>query len=306
MLRRLRGLNRGKAGSAEPVAAGGSQHLSWHEISGIDWIPNAPSHVAPRAGIVTQQALCSPDFYFWTRAINEHPTLHRKQWEYFLALQTVWASTGGDLSGKRAIFFGVGLDPIPALLASLGAEVLVTDYRSGPNSEAWRNTGQLSENLLELNSRALCPDDVFEEKCSYREVDMNQIPVEFEGEFDFVFSFCSLGHIGGYQKGLDFIIHSGSVLRPGGVAVHTTEIDLSGHLRVLESPDLSLYRRADLERTLKRLTEEGFQVPEHRFHPGPGFADQYLDKEPFSSTHLRHDVLGHETTAFGFVFSRNQ
>lgn len=283
----------------------GTPEFTWQEISGIDSIPEIPSQVFPKPGIVTQHGLCSQDFYFWVDAIKERPKFHRKQWEYFLALQTIWASSGGNLHGKKAILFGVGLDPIAAVLASLGMDVKATDFRGGANAAAWKSTGQLSEDMSDLNARGICSREDFLDRCSYEEVDMSAIPNKFRSSFDYSLSFCSLGHIGGYREGLDFVEQSGKVLRPGGIAVHTTEIDLSEHLPVLESPNLSLYRSADLKKTLQTLTEQGYQVPDHSFKAGPGLADSHLDKEPYSSTHLRFELLGHETTAFGFVFSKS-
>ena len=46
---------------------------------------------------------------------------------------------------------------------------------------------------------------------------------------------------------MDFVINSMRVLKPGGVAVHTTEFNLSSNDDTIEARDLCVYRRRDIE-----------------------------------------------------------
>ncbi len=194
---------------------------TWAELSGLKYPPAQPGMLPVRPGVVRQSDCLSPDFFYWMTALKESPTLERKKWEWFLGLQTLHVARGADWSGLRAVGFGVGIEPIPDLLASRGVSVLATDWREGAEASAWQDTNQLSEELTDLNRRQISDPATFASKVAYRDVDMNNIPRELHGQFDFVFSFCSLGHIGGYRQGLDFIRESAHLLAPGGVSQST-------------------------------------------------------------------------------------
>ena len=51
---------------------------------------------------------------------------------------------------------------------------------------------------------------------------MNHLPDDLRG-FDFTWSSCALEHLGTLAAGADFVVAQMDCLRPGGVAVHTTE-----------------------------------------------------------------------------------
>ena len=278
--------------------------LDWFHVSGQTVPPTEPTAQEVPAGIVRQSEVMRSDFLYWMTELKETPSFNRKKWEWFLGLQNAFAHFGGDFDGKRAIGFGVGLEPIPDLLAKIGFEVLATDYREGQEAHLWADTEQLSATLLDLNSRSIASPELFSERVTYRDVDMNNIPDDLTGAFDFVFSFCSLGHIGGYHNGLNFVRESTRLLKPGGLAVHTTELDLSTRLDILESPALSLYRAEDLQSLVEDLVRDGFDLPEHSFTLGPGAAEQWVDREPWSQIHLRLDVLGHDVVPFGIVVKK--
>ena len=74
----------------------------------------------------------------------------------------------------------------------------------------------------------------------FRAVDMNDIPPDLRG-FDFTWSSCALEHLGTLRAGADFVVEQMTCLRPGGVAVHTTE-----YLAVLRRTD----RRGGRDRLL--------------------------------------------------------
>jgi hypothetical protein len=62
------------------------------------------------------------------------------------------------------------------------------------------------------------------------------------------------------------------ILKPGGLAVHTTEFNLSSDLGTIESPDFSVYRRCDIDEFLARMATEGFIVSSVDWTLGDGFA----------------------------------
>ena len=75
--------------------------------------------------------------------------------------------------------------------------------------------------------------------------------------FEFTWSSCALEHLGSLRAGLDFIVESMRCLRPGGIAVHTTEFNLISNDETLEIDWLSIYRRRDIEKVAAELRAAG-------------------------------------------------
>jgi hypothetical protein len=86
---------------------------------------------------------------------------------------------------------------------------------------------------------------------------MNHIPSHLADRFDFCWSTCSFEHLGSLEHGLRFVENSIGTLKVGGIAVHTTEFNLSSDADTLESPNLSVYRRRDIEKLVKALEQAG-------------------------------------------------
>ena len=79
-----------------------------------------------RSGPVTQAQFMTPEFLFWCNRLKESPRWHRKIWEYVMICQALW-ERGMLRAGRRGCGFGVGQEPLPALFASFGCEVLAAD-----------------------------------------------------------------------------------------------------------------------------------------------------------------------------------
>jgi hypothetical protein len=95
----------------------------------------------------------------------------------------------------------------------------------------------------------------FCERVSFDVVEM--IPAHLHDRFDFCWSACCLEHLGSLAQGLRFIENSLNTLKIGGTAIHTGEFNLSSDVATLESRDLSIYRRCDIESLVNRLTQAG-------------------------------------------------
>ena len=77
------------------------------------------------------------------------------------------------------------------------------------------------------------------------------------------------------------------MLRPGGMAVHTTEFNLSSNDKTFESEATSFYRRRDMEEMAARLEGRGYQVLPFDWTLGQGFAETVIDLPPYKqSLHL--------------------
>ena len=144
---------------------------------------------------------------------------------------------------------------------------------------------------------------MFRDLVSFRPVDMNAIPEALNGQFDFCWSACALEHLGSLEHGLAFIENSMRTLRSGGVAVHTTEFNLSSNEATLESPNCSFYRRRDIEDVITRLEQQGYEVSPVDWHVGEGFAERVVDLPPFGrgEPHIRLRADRYDVTSIGLI-----
>ncbi len=261
----------------------------------------------PFTSAVCQQLHFSLDQYrFWTRAIKERPRYHRKQWEFAYISQALY-ERGMLAPGRRGLGFGVGHEPLPALYASFGAEVVASDQSlQGAIQAGWATSNQHSTDLSVLNDRGICTDRMFKELVSFAEVDMNAIDPKFNEQFDFCWSACALEHLGSLEHGLQFIKNTMRVLKPGGVAVHTTEFNLSSNDATIESEGLSVYRRRDIDRLMAELAADGYLPSPIDFHLGEGFADTVVDLPPYvrDEPHIRLKLADYDCTSIGLIVQR--
>ena len=128
---------------------------------------------------------------------------------------------------------------------------------------------------------------------------MNAITDDLQG-FDFLWSSCALEHLGGLEAGMRFIETAMKCLRPGGIAVHTTEFNLGSNDKTVDRPSVSIYRKRDIESLALRLTRKGHHVGTINFTPGTGPKDLHIDLPPYiGSTHLRLLLKRHLSTSIG-------
>jgi GDP-mannose 4,6 dehydratase len=153
------------------------------------------------------------------------------------------------------------------------------------------------------NERGLCEADKFNNLASFRNVDMNNIP-ENIGYFDFCWSSCAFEHLGSIRKGLDFVIQSARLLKPGGVAVHTTEYNVSSNAQTLDNNvSFVIFRRRDIELLVDELKSEGFEVEPIDFAAGEDELERYIDLPPYvDEPHLRLQLAGkYVSTSLGII-----
>jgi len=260
--------------------------------------------------LCTHASLTSPELGVWSDRLrpmwdpdghDPRPVmLHRKMWEWLYICQ---ALSERDMlrPGRRGLGFGVGVEPLAAVFASEGATVVATDLQPDRAREAgWTDTGaQYAGDLARLNQHGLCPPDRFVDLVTYRYVDMNHVPDDLRG-FDFTWSSCAFEHLGDLAAGMAFVVAQMACVAPGGVAVHTTELNLSSDDRTVESGGTVLYRRRDLRELADRLGRLGYRITLD-LTEGDTVVDQHVDAPPFSDTHLR-TVLGEfVTTSVGLI-----
>lgn len=247
----------------------------------------------------TYEQLVSPEYQSWCRRLGLPPLVHRKLWEWCYALEVLEEARMMQ-AGRRGLGFGVGTEPITAVLAQAGCEVVATDLPGNADAaDGWRATDQHAGSLDDVASTQLCDPEVFAQRVSFRAVDMNAIPDDLR-EFDFTWSSCAMEHLGSLEAGLTFFERQLDCLRPGGVGVHTTEFNVASDDETIDHGHTVLYRRRDLEALVYRMRAAGHRM-RITFATGTAPEDLHVDMEPFSNTHVRTSTDGLAHTSFGLV-----
>lgn len=255
----------------------------------------------------TQEQCESSAHRRWCAVLREEPKLHRKQWEFTYILQAL-REAGMLRPGTRGLGFGVGKEALLAGIAAHGCELVATDLSpDSAGAKVWVGSGQNSEGgLAGLNDRGICSPEDFARRVTYRDVDMTSIPADLaNGSFDFCWSSCAYEHLGSIEAGLKFVEDSMRCLRPGGVAVHTTELNVHSNDATWESGLVVIFRRRDFEALAARLTAGGHTVAPLNFALGTQPADLYVDVPPFANIpHLKLALGQHVSTSFGMIVRR--
>jgi len=195
-----------------------------------------------------------------------------------------------------------------------GASILVTDQE--PESAAqqgWTATNQHTPNLDRVRMPHICDDPARLQNIDLRYVDMNAIPADLDGCFDFCWSACALEHLGSIANGLAFIENSLKTLKPGGVAVHTLEFNLAEDEETIDNWPTVLFRRKDIERLGERLAAAGHQLVPVDFQTGQDFLDLFIDVPPYpwqqhvrlsyppKAPSIRVSIDGFASTSIGLI-----
>lgn len=251
---------------------------------------------------------------YWCHELHVRPIYHRKMWELAYVLHNLW-HYGMLQSGRSGIGFGCGQEPIPSYLSSKGVRVLATDL--APNEErarAWRDTNQHTDELERIWQPHLVDRESFDEMVSLRHVDMIDIPSDLRN-FDFCWSICALEHLGSIDRGMAFVEDTLSVLKPGGLSVHTTEFNLSDGPTIDNWPTV-LFQRRNMEALADRLRSRGHEVGPVSFDSGDGPLDRFIDLPPYDNlpssfdvyaefpAHIKLSIDGLPSTCFGLAIRK--
>jgi SAM-dependent methyltransferase len=186
-----------------------------------------------------------------------------------------------------------------------------------PSEEAraagWVATNQHAASINQAYHPHLVAEDVFHSRVSLRNVDMNAIPDDLR-DYDFCWSICALEHLGTLENGTRFIENSLRTLRPAGLAIHTTELNIDAEGGTIDNWPTVLFQRRHFEALATRLREQGHDVAELNFHYGKKPMDRFIDLPPFhhdlpsdmaewigDPLHLKVGIDGFACTCFGIV-----
>ena len=231
----------------------------------------------------------------------------RKQWEwiyiYYQLLKSEVISPG-----KKGLGFGVGKEPLAAIFASRGCQILATDAPT-ENSSGWINTDQHASNINSLVQQNILNIDEFRNLCKFKFLDMNQHYLIPEG-YDFHWSSCVIEHLGGLSNIKSFLIESGKKLNPDGIAVHTTEFNLTSNENTYSEVDCYVFRRVDIDLLDKELKMNGLNMKKIIFNVGSHPYNYHIDisstKASTSDLHLRNLIGDFACTSMGIVIHKNK
>jgi 2-polyprenyl-3-methyl-5-hydroxy-6-metoxy-1,4-benzoquinol methylase len=277
----------------------------------------APRYVGLQSKCSTQADLETDWAAYWMGELKSARIFHRKLWEFAYVLQAVYEH-GHLHPGARGLGFGCGEEPLPSYFASRGLDVTVTDLDPGDAAaRGWIDTNQHTSSRDMVYQKHLVSRDEFDRHISLRHVDMNAIPADLRG-YDFCWSICALEHIGTIRKGLDFVENSLETLRPGGVAIHTTEFNFLNDAYTIDDWPTVLFQKQHFRELAERLERKGYQVAALDFDPGHKPLDKFIDIPPYQYNwtayqreiwesdiqHLKVTIDGFACTCFGVIIRR--
>lgn len=275
--------------------------------------PTAPVPAGLGSRACCQADIESPWLRHWCERLALAPLYHRKVWEDAWAVQMLWEA-GMLAPGRRGLGFAVGTEALPALFAAEGAEILATDLPAGDaKAQVWRDTTQHAAGAEGLYRPALLDRAAYDARVRFRPVDMNALPADLqEGGFDFLWSVCSIEHLGSIEATLDFVVRAMRCLRPGGIAVHTTEYNLVPDGPTIEAGTTVLLQDRHVAALGQRAAAAGHALLPRVAQPPPSPLDLYVDLPPYQSLeerargtveppHLRMAHAGYQVTSLGLV-----
>jgi 2-polyprenyl-3-methyl-5-hydroxy-6-metoxy-1,4-benzoquinol methylase len=245
-----------------------------------------------------------PEFSAFLARLNNHPfQIHRKLWE-FAYIEHRLTKAEMIKPGKYGVCFGVGQEQLPAMFASRGCKILATDAPPEIIGEIWSKSNEFSKDSSHLNYRGIIEEHSFNKLVTYETCNMNELGSHLR-DFDFCWSACCLEHLGSLKHGIDFIINSLDTLKPGGIACHTTELNLSSNTETIEKGGTVLYRRKDLEALQDHVRDLGHEIESLEI-PAPATPiDHHVDVPPYEhNPHLKLLLQGFVTTSVGITIKK--
>jgi 2-polyprenyl-3-methyl-5-hydroxy-6-metoxy-1,4-benzoquinol methylase len=278
-----------------------------------------PTNLAVTSRAACQADIEAPWFAHWCAQLKVPVVYHRKLWEYCFLLQSIH-DENLLVPGKKGLGFACGQEPIPSYLASLGILITATDLTPEEVvGKGWAQTNEHAHSVDVLWHRHLIERDHFDRAVSFQYVNANEIPRTLV-DYDFCWSICALEHLGSIENGLAFIENSLDVLRPGGVAVHTTEFNVDNEGPTIDNWITVLFQRKHIELIVDRLTKKGHYVAPLNFDFGDGPLDNFIDLPPYQwnrifnhphsavqqehPSHLKLSIDGFACTCFGLVIRK--
>jgi hypothetical protein len=228
--------------------------------------------------------------------------IQRKIWE-FCAIGRAFEERGMLHPGKSGLCFAAGCEFLPSAFAAFGCDILATDLATDQGK--WETQHAASRSALFYEGIITRKD--FDKHVTFRHVDMRDIHDIEPDRYDFLWSSCSFEHLGSLDAGLDFVTNAMKLLRRGGVAIHTTEFNLSSNDETITSGDNVVYRRRDIEGLDRRLRKLRCGLEAVDFDGGVHQFDLDYDSVPFMAQgkpHIKLELGGFVSTSILLIIHK--
>jgi 2-polyprenyl-3-methyl-5-hydroxy-6-metoxy-1,4-benzoquinol methylase len=231
--------------------------------------------------------------------------VNRKFWEW-CAISQALDERCMLRTGMHGLGFAVGTEPLTAHFAGRGCSILASDLQQESSGRDWIATQQHAASIEALHQPLLVNREIFDRRVNFQPADMRTLE-GVSGEFDFIWSSCALEHLGTLQAGLDFICRSAEFLKPGGVAVHTTEYNVRSNDATITEGGNVIYRRRDIQMLGEMLQSKGMMLVAPNFDVGDHRLDIEFDTVPYMQSgkvHLKLQIDGHICTSFLLIIEK--
>jgi 2-polyprenyl-3-methyl-5-hydroxy-6-metoxy-1,4-benzoquinol methylase len=253
-------------------------------------------------------------YHRWCSIIGFDPKVYedqnhsyRKSWEWAAIFQTAYEH---DMlrPGRSAIGFAVGQEWLVSVFANMGVQVLATDMPAEhEQAEHWAQSNQHAASLDAMFHPNCIERDKFDERVSFQPIDMTDISSLPSESADFIWSSCAIEHLGTLNAGLEFAQNAMRLVKPGGIAVHTTEYNCSSNDDTIEEGWNVIYRRKDIEKFERDLRRIRCAMVTPDFNAGHHPYDIDFDQEPYFTSKSRHIKLAignHVATSFVMIIKK--
>jgi hypothetical protein len=199
----------------------------WREATALSYNFAIEGRILMLSSVVCRYEHWSEDWFkAWSKRLD-YPSdgqIHRRIWE-FCAIGQALEERGMLRPGKSGICFAAGRKFLPSAFAAFGCDILATDRAvTGP----WE--GQHAASRSDLFYERIVTREEFDKHVTFRHLDMTDLRSIEPEKYDFLWSSCAFEHLGSLRAGFDFVTNALKLLRRGGIAVHTTEFNLSSNI----------------------------------------------------------------------------
>lgn len=264
------------------------------------------------------------DLVLWEKSgvflgLKKQLYLHRKDWEIGFVLD-VLRKTGCVSKGKKGLVFGCGKEITIPLLAQQEVFVTATDQPQVlGESSSWNSTNQYCSGKEALKKEFEKDFDwsMISDFIEYQEMDMNSLSVGNQ-KYDFLWSSCSLEHLGSFQNSINFVTKSLDFLKNFGFAIHTTEYNYFDN-KSFDDAYNCCFNRDVLMSMFDAVQKVGGYVYPIDFFSGDEPEDVFVDVPPFTfhsskikleepcgKSHFKLLINDKHTTSLGFIIQKRK
>lgn len=229
----------------------------------------------------------------------------RKFWEWCAIAQALEERDMLE-PGRSGLGFAVGTEPLASYFASKGCRILATDLDTGKSNAGWIERNEHAASLDAIYYPQLLDRRQFDRLVDFQFADMRTLE-GLSGDYDFIWSSCALEHLGTLRAGENFVLNASRLLKPGGVAVHTTEFNVRSNTSTIVKGENVIYRQRDILSLSSSLQKLGMKLVPPNFDAGDHRFDLDVDTPPYfvsGKPHIKLEIAGHVSTSFLLIIEK--